>query len=137
MQPTGIRKSGSRPNRPRNRAGPGTSYKSLGYLKKGEAVTIYETKGNWYKVNESPEWWVSATYVKITSGQTQPTKSSSGKKKKQNTKPSTSPGNNTKPEPLTVKVPDAKTVQAAKTATKVTIAAVKLGSAIASALKKK
>lgn len=94
------------------RSGPGTSYTKLGTLNKGVEVTIYAVSGNWYKIKNSNalnldsavmkelnksatlgsrEWWVCATYVKLTSGKptkTTPTStsssssSSSGKKSK-------------------------------------------------------
>lgn len=60
------------------RKGPGTKYKKLGKLKKGTVVTIYGSKGNWYKINNgSPEWWISKSYVKLNGGNT--TKKSSSK----------------------------------------------------------
>jgi len=51
------------------RKGPGSKYKKLGKKNKDDKVTIYGMKGNWYKINENPEWWISKSYVTITSGQ--------------------------------------------------------------------
>ena len=52
------------------RTGPSTSYKSLGTLKKGTALTVLEKSGNWYKVTiraTDQTGYVFASYVKVTS----------------------------------------------------------------------
>lgn len=104
------------------RKGPGNKYKKLGSLKKGKEVTIYETKGNWYKIKEgNPEWWVNASYVKITSGApTKKKKSSSRKKKKGNGSVRGNGNNNTTPTDLTANVPTTKLVKVGNKLTKVT-----------------
>lgn len=49
------------------RSGPGTSYKKVGSLKKGAAVTIVETAGSWYKITSgSVSGYVSATYITLS-----------------------------------------------------------------------
>lgn len=104
------------------RKGPGKSYKKLGSLKKGETVTIYATKGNWYKIKESPEWWVCSSYVKITSGLAETTTKTQGARKAPARNPTSNQGNEDR-QPLVVKVPTAQRVQVARTAAKVTFTA--------------
>lgn len=55
------------------RSGPGTSYKKVGSLKKGAAVTVLETEGSWYKVSGGGiTGYVSADYITLTvTGSTQ------------------------------------------------------------------
>ncbi|WP_142289544.1 SH3 domain-containing protein [Gottfriedia luciferensis] len=47
------------------RSGPGTSYKIVGTLKKGNSVTITGTSGNWFKITSGTKsGWVSSSYIK-------------------------------------------------------------------------
>jgi uncharacterized repeat protein (TIGR02543 family) len=48
----------------RVRKGPGTSYAVVGYLNKGDRVTILETKGNWARIDKG---WVSLDYIVLDS----------------------------------------------------------------------
>ncbi|MGN1032591.1 MAG: SH3 domain-containing protein [Intestinibacter sp.] len=46
------------------RSGASTSYKKIGSLKKGNTVTIYDTKNGWYKIKyNGKNGWVSKQYV--------------------------------------------------------------------------
>jgi N-acetylmuramoyl-L-alanine amidase len=48
----------------RVRSGPGTSFRIVGYLNKGQAVTILETNENWVKVSAAfGEGWVAREYI--------------------------------------------------------------------------
>lgn len=93
------------------RKGPGKKYGKLGTLKKGDVVTIYETSGNWYKINLSPEWWISASYVKITSGEATKTKKSSSKSKKKKSSSSSNTNSNNSKKNLTATVPNTKLIK--------------------------
>lgn len=44
------------------RTGPGTSYRALDTVKKGDQVIIYERKGNWCRIDLN-EKWVSGKYI--------------------------------------------------------------------------
>ena len=93
------------------RKGPGTKYKKLGTLKKGTTVTIYGSKGNWYKIKEgSPEWWISKSYVKVNSGSStkKSSSSSSNKKSKKTNSPQSSTKNTGGKKNLTVSIPTSK-----------------------------
>lgn len=46
------------------RSGPGTTNKAITNLPLGSAVTIYEEKNGWYRINETKNEWVSTSYVK-------------------------------------------------------------------------
>ncbi len=51
------------------RTGAGTAYTSLGMLKKGVALTVYELVNGWYHIavdGTTSEGWVYASYVKFT-----------------------------------------------------------------------
>ena len=49
------------------RSGPGTSYKKVGSLKKGSAVTILETANGWYKVTDGKlTGYVSDDYITVS-----------------------------------------------------------------------
>ncbi len=51
------------------RKGPGTSYESIGYLHKGDQVTILGESNGWYKIDyNGQEAWVSGKYVEKTEG---------------------------------------------------------------------
>lgn len=91
------------------RKGPGTKYKKLGKLSKGTVVSILGSKGNWYKIKAgSPEWWISKSYVSVTSGKSAK-KSSSGSKKKSTKKAaSTSTGSTGGKKNLTAKISSSK-----------------------------
>jgi uncharacterized protein YgiM (DUF1202 family) len=43
------------------RKGPGTNYKTVGSLKKGSKVTVYETKNGWARIGDNK--WVSTSYL--------------------------------------------------------------------------
>lgn len=45
------------------RNGPGTTYKVVGYKKKGNKVTVYSTKNGWSKISNTKDEWVSNTYL--------------------------------------------------------------------------
>lgn len=93
------------------RKGPGTKYKKLGKKNKGDKVTIYGTKGNWYKIKESPEWWISKSYVTLTSGKAEK-KSGGGKKKSSGSKkPKSSTGSTGGKQPVKVTIPTSKLVK--------------------------
>ena len=86
------------------RKGPGSKYKKLGKKNKGDKVTIYGMKGNWYKINENPEWWISKSYVTITSGQPERT-SGGGGGRTSGRRPGSSTGSTGGRQPLRVTVP--------------------------------
>lgn len=50
------------------RSGPGTSYNVIAKLKKGDSVSILESKNGWHKINISGNktGWVSGDYIKIS-----------------------------------------------------------------------
>lgn len=86
------------------RKGPGKSYKKLGTLKKGTEVTIYATNGNWYKIKEGdPEWWICASYIKVTSGAASTKKTKS--KKRKSTKSKSGSSGSTPKQPYTGTLP--------------------------------
>ena len=45
----------------RVRSGPGTNYPVVGYLKNGDAVTVYETSGSWARIGDNR--WASLDYL--------------------------------------------------------------------------
>lgn len=51
----------------RIRNAPNTTGKILGYLKKGEIITIYgkDTHSGWYLINEGQQKWVSNAYIEL------------------------------------------------------------------------
>ena len=46
------------------RSGPGTNFKCLASLQRGQTVTILENQGGWYRISSG---WVSANYIKVGS----------------------------------------------------------------------
>ena len=47
------------------RKGPGTNYRSIGYLNKGSKVKFLEEKNNWFKVKWNKKvFWISGRYVR-------------------------------------------------------------------------
>lgn len=88
------------------RKGPGKTYKKLGTLKKGAEVTIYATKGNWYKIKEgTPEWWICSSYVTVTSGKASEQKTTSTKRTSTKSKGGNTKTDNGNKKPLTFNVP--------------------------------
>lgn len=65
-------------NQLRVRSGPGTSFRVLGFLKKGQAVTVLDTNQNWVKIS-SPfgEGWVAKDFLKVSTPGKTPDKPSS------------------------------------------------------------
>lgn len=118
------------------RKGPGKEYAKLGTLKKGTVVTIYGTSGSWYKINQSPEWWIKSSYVKITSGEATKSKKSSSKKKKKNNSSSSNTNTNNSKKDLVANVASTKIVGLAVKAVKTVGTAAKVASAVSKALKK-
>jgi N-acetylmuramoyl-L-alanine amidase len=56
----------------RVRSGPGTSFRIIGYLSKGQAVTILEENETWVKISASfGEGWVARQYISLNSGKTE------------------------------------------------------------------
>ncbi|MDD9951356.1 MAG: SH3 domain-containing protein, partial [Zetaproteobacteria bacterium] len=45
------------------RKGPGTQYKSVGFLHKQAPVVIFEKQGTWARIGAQSEW-VSTTYIR-------------------------------------------------------------------------
>ncbi|MFB7304328.1 N-acetylmuramoyl-L-alanine amidase [Heyndrickxia sporothermodurans] len=79
------------------RKGPGTKYKSVGYLKKNKKVKIYEIKGNWvYIIDGKLKGYVSKTYLKTVKKPTPVKKTAPKPKPKPVAKPKPKPAN-TKP----------------------------------------
>lgn len=72
-KPAVAKKTGTVANISKNgkltvRSGPGSSYKSIGSLKKAAKVTITGTKGAWYKITYKKKvGYVSRKYIKVTS----------------------------------------------------------------------
>lgn len=57
----------------RVRSGPGTSFRVIGYLNKGQAVTILEENETWLKISASfGEGWVAKQYISFKAGKTEP-----------------------------------------------------------------
>jgi N-acetylmuramoyl-L-alanine amidase len=55
-------------NQLRVRSGPGTNFRIIGFLNKGQAVTVLDNNENWFKISSSfGEGWVSRQYLDITS----------------------------------------------------------------------
>jgi N-acetylmuramoyl-L-alanine amidase len=53
-------------NQLRVRSGPGTSFRIVGYLNKGQAVTVLDTNENWLKIASTfGEGWVSREYLEL------------------------------------------------------------------------
>jgi len=139
------------------RKGPGKSYKKLGTLKKNAEVTIYATSGNWYKIKESgsdpdsslkkgvtsgggtkkeDEWWICATYVKITSGKASTKESHSTKRK--STKSKGGGSTKTPKKPYTGTLPKTGlTNTSVKTVVKTVVGVAAVGYSIYKALTKK
>ena len=92
------------------RKGPGKNYAKLGTLKKGTVVTIYGTSGSWYKINQSPEWWIKSSYVKITSGEATKSKKSKKKTKKKNKNSTSNTKTNNSKKNLSTTLPSTKLV---------------------------
>ena len=58
---TGTKTTTARLN---DRKGPGMNYKILKVLDKGAKVTIYETKGEWVKIDKNSEQWCNKNWLK-------------------------------------------------------------------------
>lgn len=104
------------------RKGPSTKYKSYGTKHKGDKVEILDKSGNWYKIvyekGEGGVAWMSASYIKVTSGSTSSTtsSSSSSSKKKKTSSGSTTSKESTGSKSTTYKAPSSVLINAAKAA---------------------
>jgi N-acetylmuramoyl-L-alanine amidase len=67
----------------RVRSGPGTSFQIIGYLNKGQKVTILDSNENWIKISSSfGSGWVSNQFLDIQPPQTIPSTSNTNQKGK-------------------------------------------------------
>lgn len=63
-QPTSTTETKTTTARLNVRKGPGMNYKILKVLDKGAKVTIYETKGEWVKIDKNLEQWCNKNWLK-------------------------------------------------------------------------
>ncbi|XJZ26335.1 SH3 domain-containing protein [Bacillota bacterium Lsc_1132] len=55
----------------RVRSGPGTTFQIIGYLNKGQSVSVLEKNENWVKISDSfGEGWVASAYLNMKNDQT-------------------------------------------------------------------
>jgi hypothetical protein len=96
------------------RKGPGHNYTKIGKKNNGDKVTVYGTKGNWYKINDDDEWWICKTYVTLTSGQPEKTGGSGGSGGRGGRGSGGSTGGTGGKQPVKVEIPTSEGVQPPK-----------------------